>query len=549
MKRVFAILVALMLVCSMAVTVFAVQTIGTESATTGTVTISNATVGESYQGYRIFNATIARTDGTDANDPSDDGSTGINYTWAGTGSMPANSYFSADASGNITAQAAAGTNGVLSADAIALIKSWIGADNSTYSFPTASTNPTVATDTTLKFAGLDYGYWYFTSTLGTIVTINSTNPNVSVTDKNTAPTVEKTVKEDHLDQYGKQNDAEYGQTVYYRTTIKAKRGATGYVLYDLMNSGLTFDGINTITVKLNDGTNTSVVPATQTVQEGGVDVVKTNWTASLGGTYPDGNNTTATFNIVFDQYLLSQMHDSDSLIIEYTATLNNTAAINTALPNKTILTFGNASQTAESETRTYTWGAQIYKYTGTLGSGETPLQGAEFILARHATEEINGVSTQGNYFGIFDNNGKLVGKTSFIPSTTLSDADLLTIDSNTLATNYGATILTTGANGQINMIGLDEGTYYIIETKAPDGYNKLTSNRQLTIASSGPNADLSAPLTSGTLGVTTVNVENNAGTVLPSTGGEGTKWIYITGGILAAGALIALVIIRKVKED
>lgn len=541
MKRVFAILVALMLVCSMAVTVFATQTVGTESATTGTVTISNASIGETYQGFRIFNATVARSDNNTAADPTDDTSTAINYTWAGTGSMPANSYFTEDASGNITATPAAGTGGVLSSEAIALLKSWVGADNSTYSFP--ATAATVATDTTMKFAGLDYGYWYFTSTLGTIVTINSTNPNVTVTDKNTAPTINKTVKEDRLDQYGKQNDAEYGQTVEFRTTINAYRGAENYILYDLMDPALVLD-INSITVKVNDGNATQPVNATAT--GGG-----TNWTATTGGTYPNGSDpaTTATFNIVFSQSFLNTLHDSDSIIIEYNATLSDTAAINSALPNKTILTYGNASKTAESETRTYTWGAQIYKYTGTLGSGETALQGAEFILVRHATEEVSGTPTQGNYFAQFDANGKLTGRSAFVPSTTLSDAELLTIDSATLETTYGATILTTGANGQINLSGLDEGTYYIVETKAPDGYNKLTSNRTLTITSSGPNADLSAPLTSGTSGVTTINVENNAGTVLPSTGGEGTKWIYITGGILAAGALIALVIIRKVKED
>lgn len=538
MKRTLAFLMAMVLVLALATMAFGDQVIGTESATTGTVTITNATVGETYQGYRIFNATVARSDNGTAATPGDDTSSGINYTWAGTGSMPTNSYFEADASGNITATAAAGSGeGGLSAGAIELIKSWIGADNSTYSFP--ATAATAATDATMKFAGLDYGYWYFTSTLGTLVTINSTNPNATVTDKNEAPTIDKMVKEDSSDNFGKQNDAEYGQTVEFQTTINAKTGAKNYVLFDKMDSNLEFAGIDHITIVLNDSSTITNVPATETVNEGGVDVVKTNWTATTGGTYPEGG--TATFNIVFDDYLLSKLTTGYKIIVDYKATVKDSAAVNTAILNDTVLQFGNNQKTAQSETHTFVWGAKVVKFTGSDAATGTKLPGAEFVIARHGT--VSGVN--GHYFATFDANNKFTGWSAFVPETTLSEAAIPTTSSSDFATTYGATVLTTNASGEINVSGLDEGPYKLIETKAPAGYNKLTAPRDLVITTTGDYSQIATALTSGTNGITEVNVQNNAGTVLPSTGGIGTTLFYIIGGLLVVGAVVVLIVRKR----
>lgn len=543
MKKLFAVLMVAVMVLALSSMVFAVQTVGTESATTGTVTISNATIGETYQGFRIFNATVARSDNSTAADPSDDTSTAINYTWAGTGSMPANSYFTEDASGNITATNLAGTGaGGLSDDAIALIKSWI--DDPQITFP--STAATVSSDTTMKFAGLDYGYWYFTSTLGAVVTIDSTNPNATVTDKNAKPTINKLVKEDGTGNFGKQNDAEYGQTVEFQTTINCTEGATNYRLYDKMDDAFTFDGINSITIVLNDSSNSSRnVPATETVSGQTV----TNWTASTGGTYPDGTGTTtATFNIVFSEYLLNQLETGYKIIVDYTATLTDAAAINTAVLNDTILTFGNASKTAESETHTYTWGAKVVKYTGNDVSTGTKLSGAEFIIARHGSvDDGQGGTITGHYFATFDNNGNFTGWSTFCPESTIAEADIATTTTSADFQTAGATILITNGNGEINVNGLDEGSYHLIESKAPDGYNKLTAVRTLTLTTTGDYGQINTALTNGTNGVTEIDVQNNAGTVLPSTGGSGTTIFYIIGGVLVAAAVVVLITLLTVK--
>lgn len=539
MKRTLAFLMAMVLVLALATMAFGDQLIGTESATTGTVTITNATVGETYQGYRIFNATVARTEGGNASDLTDDGSTSISYTWAGTGTMPTNAYFEADTSGNITATTAAGSGTNMTPEAIELIKSWIGTNNSTYSFP--STSPVEATDTTMKFAGLDYGYWYFTSSLGTIVTINSTNPNVSVTDKNTKPTIEKFVEEDATSTYGKQNDAEYGQTVKFQTIIYAKKGAQNYVLYDQLASGFTFDGITSIHVFQNGAGTETEIPATETVSGNTV----TNWTAAEGGTYPSDPTGTASFTVTFNQDYLNRMEDTSHIIVRYTATLNNTAVVNTAIANSAILTYGASnSKTAESQTHTYVWGAKIVKYTGTDAASGTKLAGAEFVIAKHVTD-----GETKHAFATFDSDGKFTGWTSAVSESALPEASLPTKTSAEMEF-YGATVLTTNSSGEINVTGLDAGSYHVIETKAPAGYNKLTSAVPLTVTSTSDTVDAAKLTTavvcsSGTNGITEVDVQNNAGSELPSTGGIGTTLFYIIGGLLAVGAIVVLIVRKR----
>lgn len=123
-----------------------------------------------------------------------------------------------------------------------------------------------------------------------------------------------------------------------------------------------------------------------------------------------------------------------------------------------------------------------------------------------------------------------------------------------------ATTLVTGDDGLINVAGLAAGTYTLTETKAPDKYNKLTDPVTLEIAATvNKTGDALDTLTISVGGATAVSstdketvvatIENNQGAQLPSTGGIGTTLFYVLGGLLVAGAAILLVTRRRMRAE
>ena len=89
---------------------------------------------------------------------------------------------------------------------------------------------------------------------------------------------------------------------------------------------------------------------------------------------------------------------------------------------------------------------------------------------------------------------------------------------------------------------MSAGTYHLTETKQPDGYNKLSAPIKVVIAEDGK-------ISVGDLGTeaTTVEVENKSGTILPSTGGNGTSLIYFLGAVLALGSSVVLITKKRMR--
>ena len=92
----------------------------------------------------------------------------------------------------------------------------------------------------------------------------------------------------------------------------------------------------------------------------------------------------------------------------------------------------------------------------------------------------------------------------------------------------------------IEIEGIKEGTYYLEETAAPKGYNLLKDAKMIVI-------DKTGKITMGGTEVTQVDVQNNAGTILPSTGGIGTTIFYIAGAFLVL--ISGVVLIAKKRTD
>ena len=127
----------------------------------------------------------------------------------------------------------------------------------------------------------------------------------------------------------------------------------------------------------------------------------------------------------------------------------------------------------------------------------------------------------------------------------------------------GKGMLVSDVDGLFGVSGLDAGIYYLEEVKAPAGYNLLKDPVKLTIDAeiSGGDAETNQPPTIGKLdlitegkdgsittpgdkdnGTVSLEVQNNMGALLPSTGGMGTTLFYIAGAalVLAAGVLLVM---------
>ena len=417
-------------------------------------------------------------------------------------------------------------------------------------------------DSDIKWEDLADGYYFITTTTGTLVTVDSIAPDAIVKDKNTVPTIDKTVQEDSLvirdggedgdgiTGYQKQNDADLGQTVYFKTVIAAKKGASGYVLYDKMADGLTFTGVENIAVYKGNVHDDHKVD-------------DTNYTAELGGTYYDSEGAeagTATFHITFDPGFLSSLTEDTNLIVTYSAVVNSNAGVGEAITNDTILKYGNNTFTEESETKTFTWGIDLYKYAGNLQGEHKSLSGAKFVLYKVVDEKIyfaNFLGTSPNYI-LEDTPAAAWIKA---PEDTTEES-LITAAEDFFSGQ--ATLVESDDSGLINMQKLDADTYYLVEVTPPKGYNKLNSKTTVVVDSNSDRDDtVSGDAKHIAEGITTnisltndaepygsvhADIQNNEGTVLPSTGGMGTTLFYVVGAILVIGAGVLLVVRRRMND-
>ena len=360
-------------------------------------------------------------------------------------------------------------------------------------------------DEELKFSDLELGYYLVDSTAGALCSLDTTNPDVTINEKNKIPTEKKEVVENSTDTAGKANDASIGDTVNYKVTIVAQPGAQGYVLHDTMSAGLTFDKNS---VFVNAGNKTLAA---------GTDYVLN--TEGIGD---------ETFQIVFTQSYLDTITEETTIVISYSAILNENAVIaGEGNSNTSTLDYGDNNKTETSETKTYTWEVDVYKFTKN-DEEQKPLAGAEFVILR-GEAQVKQVALL--------NNGKVTEWVTYDEEKIPDDAKFVT-----------------SSTGLFKIQGLDAGTYYLHETKAPDGYNKLAKDVKFVIGREADATDTSKLVYKPGDGITNtdgknqVEVENKSGAELPSTGGIGTTIFYVLGGLMVTGAVVVLVSKKRMEQ-
>lgn len=470
-KKFVSILLTLVMVFAMTVTAFAAEG-------KGSITINKAVVGQTYTIYKILDLESYDIDSNAYSYKAAD-------AWSGfiNSNEIKDTYVNVDAQGYVT-----WVEGVSAADFAKEAQQYAKSNS------ISNDGKETADNTTVSFTGLDLGYYLVDSSLGTLCSLDTTNPGVTIEEKNAEPGNVKTVEEDSTGEYGVVNDADIGQTVKFQSTITAQAGAENYVFHDTMSAGLDYTGVTGVTLNDKPVDNKDYTVVTSDLEDG------------------------CTFEVRFTKEFCDNLKADDTIVISYTATVNGNATIGgDGNPNTSKLSYGEEgkTETTPSSTTTYTWEFKVYKYT-MKDNTNTPLAGAEFVLYK----TVNGTKQYAQV-----TNGKITGWT----------------ENETQATK-----LTSNGSGNIEIKGLDSDTYYLQETKAPAGYNLKQDPTKVVIDKDGnvkesPDGD--------SLVNNTVKVLNQSGTELPSTGGMGTTVFYVLGGILVAGAAVLLVAKRRMSIE
>lgn len=482
-KKIAAIMFAFIMVFSLSTNVKAVS--GNYADNDGKITISNAVVDQTYTIYRMLK--LESFDGDNYSYKLEDGWN--NFITTGVGK----DYLEENSDGYITFKTEKNNETdmrLFAKAAFAYAKTAKLNDDAKKSVKAASTSVT--------FEGLPLGYYVVGSTVGSLCELKTTNKEVTITDKNDTPTVEKKIvkyNEDHSENLVDSNSANIGEEVVFKTTIDIKPGAKNYILHDKMDSHLRYDCI----LQIHDNNNNNIAAGTGYV-------VKTT----------DLVDTDCTFELSFTEAFYANNKDDidtkklNKIYVYYQATVKDDAVVKQEMKNNTYLTFGeNKTMSNEDYTITKTFGIPVFKYTGT----NTALPGAKFIL-----------STDAN---CTDSTKTLKFK--------LNSDNKYRYDTN------GTTELASLTDGMIHIEGIKAGTYYLKETEAPKGYNLLKTIQKIEILEDG-----SIKL-NGTENTGNVRVQNNKGSLLPSTGGMGTTLIYLIGAALVLGSGIVLANKKRAK--
>lgn len=492
-KRSIALVLAMILTLAMSVTVFAAPN---ADQNTFSLTLNKAVKGHTYEAYQILSG-----------DLSADKATLSNIKWGEGIKAEGQTALGGDAAGYAKKLADMGNNSKELKEQAQII----GANLASASGSVTVTDP----DAKNVISNLKPGYYLIKDKDDSLQGQESyTEFILHVTDdvdanvKADVPSVEKKVKDTNDttgETTGWQDSADYdiGDDVPFQLTATLANNIESYKTYflkfnDTLSKGLDYN--NDAVIKLGDKDVTSYFT-------------------------PSYDATAKTLTFTCDDILAFGAKNSDKIVVEYTAKLNENAVIGAAgNPNTVYLDFsnnpnnggeGDRGKTPEDKVIVFTYKLTVNK----VDKENKPLTGAEFSLFKKV-------------------NGK----------------DELVEVKKILSTNAEGTVF--------GFTGLDDGTYVLRETKTPDGYNSIEDQTFTISAKHDENSDdpkltaLTGDVASGSIinlgvmlekGELSTDVVNNKGSVLPSTGGAGRVAIYVIGAILVIGGGIVLVTKKRVR--
>lgn len=361
----------------------------------------------------------------------------------------------------------------------------------------------VADSTTLTFTGLELGYYLVypqgatnvTEGNGSICSITSTVPTATVNIKAEYPVIDKTVDD---------QNAEVGQLVEFTVTGEVP-DTTGYTTYtykieDVMTDGLLFSSeLSNFTVKF------------------GNDVI------DITPTYTS-NGYTLTFDMTNYQDYVGEV-----ITITYKAKVTESAVSSSTTKNSVTLTYSN---NPKEDTTVTTTPIEVPVYSSEItvikidaNDENQKLAGAIFVIK----------NANGKYYQAKDSEGNIITEVSTTENVVLV---------SWVDTEDEATKLVTGDTGIVTFEGVENGTYYLVEVEAPDGYNRLTGPVTVKVGYNEEGTNLE------NAGVThTETVKNSTGTKLPQTGGIGTKLFIIIGSLLALGSAALLIVNKRMNKE
>lgn len=309
-----------------------------------------------------------------------------------------------------------------------------------------------------------------------------------------------------------------------RTTIpKSIASGREYVITDTLDYRLDLVRIDKL--ELREKIANDVTPTQWADSEPVVLTRDVHYTVTTGKTTDTDGHTVDTFTVSLTEKGMQKIaqtvgtsYASYELHTYFTAKINENAQMGVNIPNEADIrytnsvgkTFGDTSDQPE----VHTGGALLLKVDAS--NEEITLGGATFEVYRMATQDEVAADKEKNELSQIT-----VGETTYkmVKVSFYATPDL---------TKEKVTSVTTGIDGKAYIYGLAYGDYYLVETKAPDGYNVLREPTKFTVDATSHQVEHA------------LRIENTSGVELPTTGGIGTGVFTATGALLTAAAVILL---------